>query len=73
MRKNLSFEDNRVRKRFFLSAYFYWGNRLSLRELDEINKFDGTIGFGNSYLEILFRHLKILDILDYKQNYMMML
>ena len=54
----VSFEHNSVRKNLFLSACFCWGSRFSLRELDQKCKFGGTIGYGNSYLEILFRHFK---------------
>ena len=58
----LSFEHNSVRKNLFLSACFCWGSRLSLREMDQNYKFGGTIGYGNSYLEILFRHFKSLRL-----------
>ena len=55
---NLSFEHNSVRKNLFLSACFCWDSRLSLREMDQKYKFGGTIGYGNSYLELLLRHFK---------------
>ena len=58
----LSFEHNSVRKNLFLSACFCWDSRLSLREMDEKFKFGGTIGYGNSYLELLFRHFKIFRL-----------
>ena len=58
----LSFEHNGVRKNLFLSACFCWDSRLSLRELDQKIKFGGTIGYGNSYLELLFRHFNILRL-----------
>ena len=58
----LSFEDNSVRENLFLSACFCWDARLSLREMDEKFKFGGTIGYGNLYLELLFRHFKILRL-----------
>ena len=54
----LSFEHNSVRKNLFLSACFCWDSRLSLRGMDQKDKFGGTIGYGNSYLELLFRHFK---------------
>ena len=54
----VSFEHNSVRKNFFLSACFCWASRLSLREMDQKYDFGGTIGYGNSYLELLFRHFK---------------
>ena len=47
------------RKTFSLSASFCWDSRLSLREVDQKYIFGGTIGYGNSYLELLFRHFKL--------------
>ena len=58
----LSFEHNSVRKNVFLSAGFCWNSRLSSREMDQKNKFGGTIGYGNSYFELLFRHFKIFRL-----------
>ena len=58
----LSFEHNSVRKNLFLSAYYCWDSRLSLREMDQKFKFRGTIGYGNTYLELLFRHFKIFRL-----------
>ena len=58
----LSFEHNSVRKNAFLSACFCWNSRLSLREMDQKYKFGGTIGYGNSYLELLFRHFKMFRL-----------
>ena len=54
----LSFEHNSVRKNFFLSACFCWNSRFSLREMDHKFKFGRTVGYGNSYLELLFRLFK---------------
>ena len=54
----MSFEHNSVRKNLFLSACFCWNSRLSLREMDHNFNFGGTIGYGDSYLEFLFRHFK---------------
>ena len=51
----VSFEHNSVRKNLFLSACFCWD---SLRKMNQKHKFGGTIGYGNSYLELLFRHFK---------------
>ena len=56
------FENNSVRKNLFLSACFCWDSRLSLREMDQNFKFDGTIVYGDSYLEILFRHFKVFRL-----------
>ena len=49
-------------KNLFLSAYFFWDSRLSLREMDRKCKIDGIIGYGNSYLELLFRQFKIFRL-----------
>ena len=54
----LTFEHNSVRRNLFLSAVFCWDSRLSLREMDQKLIFGGTIGYGYSYLEFLFRHFK---------------
>ena len=54
----MSFEHNSLHKNLFLSAWFCWDSRLSLREMDQKIKFGGTIGYGDSYLEFLFRHFK---------------
>ena len=37
----MSFENNSVRKNFFLSAGFCWDSRLSLRAMDQKFKFGG--------------------------------
>ena len=54
----MTVEHNSVRKNLFLSACFCWDSRFSLREMDQKFKFVGTIGYGNPYLEFLFRHFK---------------
>ena len=58
----MSFEHNSVRKNLFLSGCFCWDSRLSLPEIDQKFKFDGTIGSGDSYLEFLFRHFKVFRL-----------
>ena len=58
----MSFEHNSVRKNLFLTACCCWDSRLSLREVDQNFKFGGTIGYGDSYLEFLFRHFKIFRL-----------
>ena len=57
-----SFEHNSVRKNLFLGACFCWDSRLSLREMDQKSIFDGTIGYGDSYLEFVFRHFKVFRL-----------
>ena len=59
----VSFEHNSVRRNLFLSAFFCLDFRLSLRERNQKYKFGGTIGYGNSYLELIFRHFKVFRLL----------
>ena len=58
----MSFKHNSVRKNLFLKACFCWVSRLSLREMDRKNKFGGTIGYEDSYLEFFFRHFKVFRL-----------
>ena len=58
----MSFENNSVRKNFHLSAGFCWDSRHSLRVVDQKIKFGETIGYGDSYLEFLFRHFKVFRL-----------
>ena len=58
----VSFEHKSVRKSLFISACFCWDSRLSLREMGQKFKFGGTIGYGDSYLEFLFRHFKVFRL-----------
>ena len=58
----LTFEHNSVRKNLFLSACFCSDSSFSLREMDQKFKFGGTIGYGDSCLEILFRHFKVFRL-----------
>ena len=58
----MSFENNGVRKNLFLSACFCWDSRLFLREMDQKCKFGGALGYGDSYLEFLFRHFKVFRL-----------
>ena len=58
----LLFEHNSVQKNLFLRACFCWNSRISLREMDQKYKFGGTIGYGNSYLELLFCHFEIFKL-----------
>ena len=58
----MSFEHNSVRKNLFLSACFCWYPRLSLREMDQKFKFGGTIGYGDSYLDSVFRYSKVFRL-----------
>ena len=58
----MSFEHSSVCKNLFLSACFCWDSRVSLREMNQKFKFGGTIGYGDSYLEFLFRHFKVFRL-----------
>ena len=58
----MSFEHNSVLKTLYLSAWFRWDSKLSLREMDQKLKFDGTVGYGDSHLELLFHHFKVIRL-----------
>ena len=58
----MSVEHNSVRKNLFLSACFCWDSRLSLHEMDQKFKFGGFIGYGNSYLDSVFRYSKVFRL-----------
>ena len=57
-----SSEHNNVRKNLFPSACFCWDFSHSLLEMDQKFKLGGTIGYGNSYVEFLFRHFKVFRL-----------
>ena len=52
-------KHNSVRKKLFLSACFFWDSGLSLREMDQKFEFGGPIGYGNSWLDSVFRYSKV--------------
>ena len=56
------FEHNSVRKNLFLSACFCSDSGLSLCEMDQKSKFGGLIGYGNFYLESVFRNSKVFRL-----------
>ena len=58
----MSSEHNSVRKNLFLSACFCWDSRLPLRKMDQNFKFGGTIGYGDSYLDSVFRYSKVFRL-----------
>ena len=58
----MSFEHNSVRKNLFLSACFCWDSRFSLHEMDQNFKIGGLIGYGNSYLDSVFRYSKVFRL-----------
>ena len=61
-RLKMTFEHNSVRKNPFLSAFFSWDSRLSLREMDQKYKFGGLIVNGNSCLDFVFRYSKVFGL-----------
>ena len=58
----MSFEHNSVRKNLFLSACFCWDSRLSLHEIDKKIEFVGLQGYGNAYLDSVFRYSKVFRL-----------
>ena len=58
----MSFEHNSVRKNLFLSVCICWDFRLSSREMDQKFKFGGLLGYGNSYLDSIFRYSKVFRL-----------
>ena len=58
----MSFEHHSVHKNFFLSARFCWDSRLFLCEMDQKLNFGGLIGYGNSYLDSVFRCSKVFRL-----------
>ena len=58
----MSFKHNSVRKNLFLKACFCWDSRLSLHEMDQKFKFGGLIGYGNYYLDSVFRYSKVFRV-----------
>ena len=57
-----TFEHNSVRKNLFLSSCFSCYSGLSLREMDQKGKFGGLIGYGNTYLNSIFRYSKVFKL-----------
>ena len=58
----MTFEHNSARKNLFLSACFCWDSGLSSREMDQNIKFGELIGYGNSYLDSVFRYSKVFRL-----------
>ena len=58
----MSIEPDSVRKNLFLNACFCWDSGLSVHEMDQKFKFGGLIGYGNSYLDSLFRYSKVFRL-----------
>ena len=58
----MSIEHKSVRKNLFLSACFCWDSGLSIPELNQNYKFGGLMGFGNSFLDSVFRYSKVFRL-----------
>ena len=58
----MSSEHDSVRKNLFLGGCFCWDSRLALREMDQKFKFGGLVGYGNSYLDSVFRYSKVFRL-----------
>ena len=58
----MSFAHISIRKNLFLNACFCWDSRFSLREMDQTFIFGGTIGFGGSHLDSVFRYSKVFSL-----------
>ena len=58
----MTIEHNSVRKNLFLSACFCCFSRISLHEMDQNLKFGGLIGYGNYYLDSLFRYSRVFRL-----------
>ena len=58
----MTFKRNSVRKNLYLSACLCWDSGVFLREMDQKFKFLGTIGYGDSYLELLFRLFNVFRL-----------
>ena len=58
----ISFEHNSVRKSLFLSECFCWDSRLFLREMAQNFKFGGLNGYGNSYMDSVFRYPNVFRL-----------
>ena len=58
----MTFENHSVCKNLFLSACFCWDSRFFLHEKAQKFIFVGLIGYGNSYLDSVFRYFKVFRV-----------
>ena len=58
----MSFEYNSVRKNLSLRACFCWDSKFSLLEMNQKFKYGGTIGYGDPYLDSVFRYSTLFRI-----------
>ena len=59
---NVSFPQNTRRKNLFLSVCQCLDDRVSMREMDQLFPYGRVIGYGNSKLDIIFRHSKVFRL-----------
>ena len=57
-----NFFHNSIRQNLFLSACYYWEGTISLREVDQKFLHGGKIGYGDSYLDSVFRYFKVFRL-----------
>ena len=53
------FLHNCTRKNLFQSTCYYWDEAVSFREVDQKFLHGGAIGYGDSYLDSVFRYSKL--------------
>ena len=58
----LSFKHSSASKNLFLSGCFCWDSRPFISDKDQKSKFGGTFVYGDSYLEFLFRDIKVFRL-----------
>ena len=57
-----TYTHNTVRKNLFLSACRVLDNHICLNEMDRKFPYGGLIGYGNSYLDIVFSYSKVFRL-----------
>ena len=57
-----NFSHNCTRKNLFPGACYYWEGIISLREVDQKFSHGGNNGFGDSYLDSVFRYSKVFRL-----------
>ena len=61
-RLKLTYTHNSVRKNLFLSTCYCLDDQISLRKMDQQYPHGGIIGYGDSYLDPLFRYSKVFRL-----------
>ena len=70
MSLKLGFRHNSARRKLFLSAFYIWNYKVSLREMSQKFPFGGLIGYGTFFWTLYYVTRKYSD---YMQYYMMLL